>query len=100
MKAKYFAISMEPQNDPLAPPKQLYLLIILGNEIDGGILTIETTYKKDTFDASFSFTTIWSMFDLFLTFNQCTIKENTVMGKQSLPSRKKFRRYRNLMTLV
>ena len=39
---------MAPEND-LARPKQLHLLRILGKEREGGVLTNETTYNKDTF---------------------------------------------------
>ena len=65
---------MAPKNGLLAPPKQLHLLRILGKERQGGVLTNETKYKKDTFDASFSFITIPSRFGLFLTLNSCTKK--------------------------
>ena len=49
---------MAPENDLLLPPKQLHLLRIPGKKEDGGVLTNEATYNKDTFDASFSFITI------------------------------------------
>ena len=49
---------MAPENDLLALPKQLHLLRIPGKKGDGGVLTNETAYNKDTFDASFNFITI------------------------------------------
>ena len=60
LKAKYFVISMAPENDLLSPLKQLHLLMIQGKEREGEILTNETTYNKDTFDAGFSFIKICS----------------------------------------
>ena len=63
---------MAPENDLLAPPKQLHLMRILGKERKSGVLIKENTYNKDNFDASFSFITICSRFGLFLTFNPCT----------------------------
>ena len=70
---------MAPENDLLAPPKQLHLLRILGKEKKGGVLTNETRYDKDTFGASFSFITICSRFRLFLTLNRCTISEMSLL---------------------
>ena len=58
---------MVPENDLLAHFKHLFLLRILGKEREGGTLTNETTYNKDTFDASFSFITICLRFALFLS---------------------------------
>ena len=54
---------------PLPHPKQLYLLRIPVQKGDGGILTKENTYNKDTFDPSFSFITVCWRFNLFLVFH-------------------------------
>ena len=66
---------MSPENYLLAPSKQLYLPRVLGEEREGGVLTNEATYNKNTFDASFRIMTICSMFGRFLTLNLCTIIE-------------------------